>query len=176
MIKRVGSIRACLEALLSPFRSTKKRFRLSSRRPLKGCPSLTNSASGRRLRLILATLTRWRFLTSARLELCDQPYNADHQENRPRRNKPRQDEKENEDSEAIHGCSGGRLLLLSGIPPHQQILLISKSASICSICSSESLRRSTCPSTRLEFIIATRGYFFCRATSSARRSMFIIRK
>jgi hypothetical protein len=65
MIKRVGSIRACLEALLSPFRSTKKRFRLPPRRPLKGCPSLISAANGRRFRLILATLTRRRFLVSA---------------------------------------------------------------------------------------------------------------
>jgi hypothetical protein len=103
MIKRVGSIRAYLETSLSPFRSAKKRFRLPPRRPLKWCPSMSGPASGRRLRPILATLIRRRFLTSTRLKLRHQPNDADHQQQRPRRNKPSQDEKENEDSEAIHG-------------------------------------------------------------------------
>jgi hypothetical protein len=170
MIKRVGSIRANLEASLSPFRSTKKRFRLPPRRPLKWCPSLTAAASGRRIRLILTTLIGRRFLASARLELRDQPNNADHQEHRPRRNKPRQDEKHDEYSEAVHGCSDGvRCCLLA-------FLLASKSASHCAICSSESLRRSTCPSTRQEFSAATSGYFFCRATSSERLFMIIMMK
>jgi hypothetical protein len=69
---------------------------------LKWRPSLTTAASGRWFRPILATLIRRRFLTSARLKLRDQPNNADHQEHRPGRNKPRQDEKHGEYSEAVH--------------------------------------------------------------------------
>jgi len=121
MIKHLGSIRAYLEASISPFRSAKKRFRLPPRRPLKGCPSLSAPACGRRFRRILATLIRRRFLTSAWLQLRDQPNNADHQQQRPSRHKPRQGEKKNEDSEAIHGweaffCSFPRFLFLRRMP------------------------------------------------------------
>jgi hypothetical protein len=39
------------------------------------------------------------------LELRHQPNNADYEQQRPRRHKPRQDEKQNKNRNAIHGCN-----------------------------------------------------------------------
>jgi hypothetical protein len=69
---------------------------------LKWCPSMSGPASGRRLRPILATLIRRRFLTSARLELRDQPNNANHQQHRPSWHKKSGKEKGEKNTESNH--------------------------------------------------------------------------